>query len=129
MANIVVHNPVTGTSDKGEEAPGKTAMFGWAGKNYEIKPGETQILEEYLASHARKHNPHLQILDESMGALSFAESQARIAEDKVTRLGKELEDKTREFKRAQVELVAARGKLKSEREVREAEIKSLTTKD
>lgn len=129
MPTIVIHNPATGSNDKGEEVPGKLAHFGWGGKQYEIKPGETQILEDHLAAHARKHNPHLQIMDESMGALSFAESQERMAGEKVARLSKELEAKTGEFKRAQQELIAARSKLKAEREIQAAEIKGLTTKE
>lgn len=129
MAKVVIHNPSTGVADKGQDAPGKLAQFGWAGTQYEIKPGETQILDDHLAAHARKHNPHLRILDESMGALSFAESQVRMAEQRLKELSDELEAKTKEYKKAQSDLVGARGRLKAEQAQRDAEIKALTEKE
>lgn len=124
-ATIVIHNPATGVGDKGEETPGKLAVFGWGGKNYEVKPGETQILDQHLAEHARKHNPHLIILDESMGALSFAESQVKLAEQTLDRLTKELEAKKVEVSRGQSKVLACREKLKAEQKIREAELKVL----
>lgn len=129
MGKVVIHNPATGVADKGEEAPGKLAQFGWAGVQYMIKPGETQILDDHLAAHARKHNPHLRILDESMGALSYAESQVRMAEQRLGELSSELEAKTKEYKKAQGDLVAARARLKGEQAARDAEIKALTEKE
>lgn len=126
---VVIHNPATGIADNGGEAPGKMAQFGWGGLQYEIKPGETQILEEHLAAHARKHNPHLQILDESMGSLSFADSQCRMAEARLAEISGQLEAKTREFKKAQADVVSARARYKAEQTARDAEIKALTQKD
>lgn len=118
MPKIVINNPME---------LNKTALFGWGGTPYEIKPGETQILEEHLAAHARKHNPHLRILDESMGALSFAESNAKFAEERVVEISGRLAATTTELKKAQSDLVAARSRLKAEQQARDAEIKALTT--
>jgi hypothetical protein len=123
--HIVVHNPATGVADDGKDTPGKLAQFGWGGKQYEIQPGETQLLEPHLAEHARKHNRHLVILDESMGALSFAESQVKLAEANLDRLEKELAGKTAEFKRAQAKVLEKREKFKAEQKIREAELKAL----
>lgn len=98
---------------------GKVAHFLWGGKPYQIQPGETQMMEEHLAQHARKHNNFLRLLDDSVGSMSYAESQVKICEDKVQSLSAELQTKTAELKRAQVEMLAARNRLKAEQELQE----------
>lgn len=116
MANkVAIHNP---------HEPLKTvARYAWNGTPYEIQPGETVLVDEHIAAHARKHNNHLIIMDESAGALSYAESQVKLKEEEVQRLSAELQAKTSEFKKAQGELLAARSKLKHEQAARERELK------
>lgn len=112
MAKIAVHNP---------EAAHLPAHFGWGGVPYEIKIGETQMLDEHLVAHARKHNPHLVLMDESMGTLSFAESRVRLDQEEVDRLSAEVSAKTTELKRAQGKLMNSKTLLKAEQAKAEKE--------
>lgn len=122
QGQLVIRNPATGKSDQGGEIPGKKAIYGWGGKFHEINPGEIKMLDEHLAIHARKHNPWLELLDESMGSLSLAESEAQIAQQEVDRCTAELQAKTVELKRLQNKLIGATGKLKTEQAIREKEL-------
>lgn len=122
MGQIVIRNPATGKADDGGETPGKKAIFGWGGQFHEILPGQTKMLDEHLALHARKHNPWLELMDESMGSLTYAESEAQIAQQEVDKCTSELQAKTVELKRLQNKLIAANGKLKTEQQIRDKEL-------
>jgi hypothetical protein len=128
MPEVYVRNPAIGKGDDGGEVPGRTAIFGWGGQTYEIKPGEMRGLEEHLAQHARKHNPWLKLMDESDGALSVAECEVKIAEQDLSKVTQELQAKTTELKRAQNRLLSAKGKLDTEKKIREKELAELTAK-
>lgn len=110
MSKAAIHNPSEGEDGQ----PGRVAHFSWGGAPYEIQPGETQLLDEHLVAHARKHNPWLKLMDESMGKKSFAESQVRLAEEDVARKSEILAQNTADLKKAQATLNAARLRLKAE---------------
>lgn len=112
MADAVVRNPTEN----------QTAHYGWGGKHYEIKPGEVVVLEQHLADHARKHNGFLELLDESLGKLSAAESKLKLLENDLELRSRELQEKTAQVKRLQVDIIAARARVKAEQEAVEAEV-------
>lgn len=95
---------------------GLTAHFGWAGKPYELKPGEGKVYPTYLANHARKHNPFLIIMQGEDSAAAFAESELKLAQHALDGELLKLEEQNKAVQRAQRRLQQADSNLKTKRQ-------------
>lgn len=95
------------------ESSNTVATFFWAGKPYEIKPGESRVMKPFLAEHARKHNGFLVVMDQQASAVEFAASRVKLAENQLRAATQQLESYADNVRKAQRTLDQAKANLKA----------------